>query len=88
MLKSLPLLKIESQRRYLYDKTQHVIGGFGKTVGAPPDLYHSYLGLAALSIFGDEDVKPIDPAACFSVDACKHLESLPWRKEIWDGDAR
>jgi len=39
-------------RRYLLDKTQHRIGGFGKLPGDPPDIYHSYLGLAALALFG------------------------------------
>jgi geranylgeranyl transferase type-1 subunit beta len=61
-----------------------VIGGFGKTIGAPPDVYHSYLGLAALSVMGQPDLKPIDPTACFSIDAAKHLASLAWRKAIWD----
>jgi len=62
---------------------QHAIGGFGKKAGDPPDIYHSYLGLAALSVMGDSDLKPINATACFSIDACKHIESLPWRKKIW-----
>jgi geranylgeranyl transferase type-1 subunit beta len=82
ILNNLPLANLESNRRYLYEKTQHPIGGFGKKVGDPPDLYHSYLGLAALSTMGDTQLKPVDSAACFSVDACRHLESLPWRREI------
>ncbi|KAI0482694.1 terpenoid cyclases/protein prenyltransferase alpha-alpha toroid [Xylariaceae sp. FL0804] len=36
-------------RRFLLDKTQHRIGGFAKHPGGPPDVYHAYLGLAALS---------------------------------------
>lgn len=39
-------------RRYLLGKTQHRIGGFGKLPGDPPDIYHSYLGLAALALYG------------------------------------
>jgi len=39
-------------RRYLLDKTQHRIGGFSKMPGDLPDIYHSYLGLAALALFG------------------------------------
>ena len=73
-----------SNRRYLLDKTQHIIGGFGKGPGDPPDLYHSYLGLAALSILKEKPLKPIHPALCFSEDAKNHLESLPWRKSfVW-----
>ncbi|KAI1859406.1 hypothetical protein JX265_010409 [Neoarthrinium moseri] len=44
-----------SGRAFLLEKTQHVIGGFGKHVDRPPDVYHSYLGLAALATMaGDE----------------------------------
>ncbi len=36
-------------RRFLVTRTQHIIGGFAKHPGGPPDLYHAYLGLAALA---------------------------------------
>ncbi|KAK7747700.1 geranylgeranyl transferase type-1 subunit beta [Diatrype stigma] len=36
-------------RRFLLEKTEHVIGGFAKHPGGPPDIYHAYLGLAALA---------------------------------------
>ena len=47
-------------RRYLLEKTQHMVaGGFGKFPGDPPDIYHSYLALASLSMLeigkGDEE---------------------------------
>ncbi|KAI0136205.1 prenyltransferase and squalene oxidase [Xylariales sp. AK1849] len=44
-----------SGRAFLLEKTQHVIGGFGKHVEGPPDIYHSYLGLAALATMADEE---------------------------------
>ncbi|KAK3062407.1 geranylgeranyl transferase type-1 subunit beta, partial [Teratosphaeriaceae sp. CCFEE 6253] len=45
----------EAVRRYLLGKTQHpVLGGHGKFPGDLPDLLHSYLGLAALSLAGSE----------------------------------
>lgn len=38
-------------RRYLLEKTQHlIVGGFGKFPGCPPDIYHAYLGLACLAL--------------------------------------
>lgn len=80
------LLNVESNRGYLLEKTQHAIGGFGKNLGAPPDIYHSYTGLAALSVMGEKDLKPINATACMSVDTCKRIASLPWRKAIWDED--
>ncbi|KAH8675256.1 terpenoid cyclases/protein prenyltransferase alpha-alpha toroid [Xylariales sp. PMI_506] len=42
-------------RAFLLEKTQHIIGGFGKHVGAPPDVYHAYLGLAALATMAGDD---------------------------------
>lgn len=68
----------EAMTRYLLEKTQHpVAGGFGKFPGDPPDLYHSYLGLAALSLAGSDEVKPLDPGMCISVAAKGRL------KDIW-----
>jgi hypothetical protein len=67
-----------ANRRYLLDKTQHLIGGFGKKEGNPPDIYHAYLGLASLSLMGEEGLKPIDATACFSIEAWEWIEGLPW----------
>ncbi|KAH6657553.1 terpenoid cyclases/protein prenyltransferase alpha-alpha toroid [Truncatella angustata] len=44
-----------SGREFLLQKTQHVIGGFGKHAGKPPDVLHSYLGLAALATMAGEE---------------------------------
>ena len=69
-------------RDYLLEKTQHpVLGGFGKFPGDLPDLYHSCLGLAALSLAGGEDVKEIDAGMCISKDAKARLKGL-W--QAWD----
>lgn len=51
-------------RRYLLEITQHQVGGFGKIAGAPPDIYHSYLGLAALAIIGEGGLKDFDVGLC------------------------
>ena len=65
MLKSLHLIDPAPVRRYLLEKSQHAIaGGFSKLPGDPPDVYHAYLGLAALAIIDgskDEDAM-IGPA--------------------------
>jgi geranylgeranyl transferase type-1 subunit beta len=65
----LSVIDITPQRRWLLKKTQHMIGGFGKEPGYPPDIYHSYLGLAALSVMGEADLKRLDPALCVSQEA-------------------
>jgi len=78
-----------AMRRYLLDKTQHIVGGFGKIPGEPPDLYHSYLGLATLALMGEPGVKSFHAPLCFSNDAKNRLESLGWRKtimETWDSE--
>ncbi|KAF4584041.1 geranylgeranyl transferase type I beta subunit [Ophiocordyceps camponoti-floridani] len=53
-------------RRYLLDITQHRIGGFAKSAGGPPDLFHSYLGLAALALLGEQGLREMDVALCCS----------------------
>ncbi|EGX90423.1 geranylgeranyl transferase beta subunit, putative [Cordyceps militaris CM01] len=62
------LLRREPARNYLTGITQHRIGGFGKTTGAPPDIYHSYLGLTALAVMGDPKLKPLHAELCCSVE--------------------
>lgn len=59
---------LKAQRLFLLEKTQHIIGGFGKNPGSPPDVGHGCLGLAALATMGDPDLKRLDPALCVSVD--------------------
>ncbi|KAL5606443.1 hypothetical protein BROUX41_002859 [Berkeleyomyces rouxiae] len=51
-------------RRFLVDKTQHFVGGFSKAPDGFPDMYHSYLGLAALATMGDPTLAPFDPVLC------------------------
>jgi len=73
-------------RRYLLAKTQHpVLGGFGKFPGDLPDLYHSYLGLAALSLAGSDDIKELDGGLCMSKEARDRLPAL-WKS--WQSNDR
>ncbi|TKA63773.1 hypothetical protein B0A55_10464 [Friedmanniomyces simplex] len=67
----------EAVRRYLLGKTQHlVLGGYGKFPGDLPDLLHSYLGLAALSLAGHDQVKEIDGGMCLSKEARSRLPAI------------
>lgn len=80
-------VNIGPSRRYLFDITQHTIGGFGKVAGAPPDIYHSYLGLAALATMGDGDLKEIDTGLCCTLETTRKIENA--RKGLlqdWDGN--
>ncbi|KAH8676875.1 terpenoid cyclases/protein prenyltransferase alpha-alpha toroid [Tricladium varicosporioides] len=63
---NIKLVNTEAIRRFLFEQTQHRIGGFGKYPGSPPDIYHSYLGLAALAVMKEPGLKPLDSALCIS----------------------
>ncbi|KAI0385691.1 terpenoid cyclases/Protein prenyltransferase [Hypomontagnella monticulosa] len=66
-------------RKFIIDKTQHMIGGFAKSPGGPPDVYHAYLGLAALATMaGDEGSKEeglgkFDPRLCIGAEAANRI---------------
>ncbi|KAL2215634.1 putative geranylgeranyl transferase beta subunit [Thermoascus aurantiacus ATCC 26904] len=81
MMDRLHLIEPASDRRYLIEKTQHLVGGFGKGVGESPDLLHSYLGLVNLALLGEPGLEPVDPTLCTSRRTIQHLESLPWWRE-------
>ncbi|KAH8602740.1 terpenoid cyclases/protein prenyltransferase alpha-alpha toroid [Bisporella sp. PMI_857] len=83
MLGHVDVVDFEPSRQFLYAQTQHQIGGFGKCPGDPPDIYHSYLGLAALAIMGDPDLKKLDPVLCVSCEQRQKIESL--REEALNG---
>ncbi|OHE93266.1 prenyltransferase and squalene oxidase [Colletotrichum orchidophilum] len=64
MLGHVDLIDVEPSRRFIIRKAQHLIGGFSKYPGGPPDIYHGFLGLAALAIMGDSDLRPFDASIC------------------------
>lgn len=69
-------------RKWLLDKTQHMVGGFGKVTGDPPDMYHSFLGLIVIAMLGEPGLEDVDGALCITNKAKRHLESLAWRRKI------
>ncbi|OJJ70761.1 hypothetical protein ASPBRDRAFT_197440 [Aspergillus brasiliensis CBS 101740] len=81
MMDRLDLVDTSRNRQYLLGKTQHIIGGFGKGVGEPPDLLHSYFGMVALAFQGEEGLDGVDPALCMSHRAVQQLQALPWWKQ-------
>ena len=72
----------ELSRKYLLEKTQHRVGGFGKKAGDVPDVYHSALGLAALGVMGEKGVGGVDARLCLGVESVRWVEGLGWRREI------
>ncbi|OJJ47458.1 hypothetical protein ASPZODRAFT_130926 [Penicilliopsis zonata CBS 506.65] len=78
MLDRLALVDVELNRRYLLEKTQHIVGGFGKGVGETPDPLHSYFGMVSLAFQGEAGLQNTDPALCISSRAVERLQSLEW----------
>lgn len=64
-------------RAFLLQKTQHLVGGFGKHAHRPPDVYHSYLGLAALVAMAGEEGEPglgkFDVRLCVGKEAAARI---------------
>ncbi|KAL1965630.1 hypothetical protein VTN77DRAFT_5307 [Rasamsonia byssochlamydoides] len=81
MLDRLSLIDASGNRLYLLDKTQHLIGGFGKGVGEPPDLLHSYLGLVSLALLNEPGLDSADPTLCAGTRILDRVKSLPWWRE-------
>lgn len=73
MLSHPELIDRAPSRRFMLQKTQHLIGGFSKYPGGPPDIYHGYLGLAALATLGESTLKTFDPALCVSSDTVRKI---------------
>ncbi|PHH62656.1 hypothetical protein CDD81_6802 [Ophiocordyceps australis] len=73
ILGSLDLIDAAPSRKYILDITQHRIGGFAKAVGRPPDIYHSYLGLAALALLDQKELKPFDVGLCCSMEMARKI---------------
>ncbi|KAI9676218.1 MAG: hypothetical protein M1829_003047 [Trizodia sp. TS-e1964] len=83
------LLPTAGATDFLLGEAQHRIGGFGKHPGDPPDVLHSYLGLAAASLLSHAqgagealDLEPASAVMCISVRARRWIEALPW----WSGE--
>ena len=81
-LDQMHLVDREPIRRWLLDHTQHMVGGFGKLPRDPPDILHSYLGLATLAMFGEEGLKSLHAPLCVSEDVKQSFGRLEWRQSL------
>ncbi len=52
---------------------QAAVGGLSKWPNCHPDVLHTYLGMAGLSIVGESELEPIDCRCCLSVKALSVL---------------
>lgn len=74
------LMSRESSRRFLLEKMQHRIGGFGKNPGSPPDLYHACFGLAILGVFGETGLSKVDSGLAVPTETVRRIERA--RREL------
>ncbi|CAZ85033.1 unnamed protein product [Tuber melanosporum] len=83
MMKKLHLIDFNSNRRFLLEKTQHFIGGFAKlpVPGTPPDILHSFMGLASLALMREEGLNRLDPTLCISMQAKERLVNMGWWRD-------
>lgn len=69
-----------SNRRYVYETQDRVVGGFSKWPDTCTDPMHTYLGLAGLSLIGESGLLQIVPTLNITKRAHEHLKSL---QETW-----
>ncbi|KAG6441552.1 hypothetical protein O3G_MSEX001911 [Manduca sexta] len=65
-----------SNRRYVYETQDSVVGGFSKWPDTCTDPMHTYLGLAGLSLIGENGLLEIEPTLNITKRAHTHLKSL------------
>lgn len=83
MLNTLKLTNYGSNRRYVYETQDTVVGGFSKWPDTCTDPMHTYLGLAGLSLIGERGLLKITPTLNITKRAHEHLKSLhdKWAKD-------
>ncbi|KAK5659256.1 hypothetical protein OQA88_1348 [Cercophora sp. LCS_1] len=77
------LITHQPARRFLLEKMQHPIGGFGKTPGAPPDVYHACFGLAILATLAGKGLNRLDSSLAVPVETVRRIEKA--RKGLSQG---
>lgn len=79
------LYDAKSVRRYLLALTQHqVMGGFTKFPGDKyADLYHSFLGLAALSLCSSDEERKSDGIEKLDAGMCVREEVRGKLRDVW-----
>ncbi|KAF8924517.1 protein geranylgeranyltransferase type I beta subunit [Dissophora ornata] len=80
-LGSMDLVNYECNRGFLMETQNKHIGGFGKWVDTFPDVLHSYMGIAALSLMGEPGILPLDPLLNISrrMEERLYTQTVFWR---------
>ncbi|KAI9009155.1 terpenoid cyclases/protein prenyltransferase alpha-alpha toroid [Hyaloraphidium curvatum] len=75
ILGHLDLINKDANESFLWE-TQTPYGGYGKTPGIPPDLLHSYMGIASRSMAGADGLQPLDPSLNVSQRVARRVQEL------------
>ncbi|XP_053611621.1 geranylgeranyl transferase type-1 subunit beta [Plodia interpunctella] len=83
ILDTLDMTNYANNRRYVYETQDSVVGGFSKWPDTCTDPMHTYLGLAGLSLIGENGLLEVVPTLNITKRAFEHLKSLHelWAKE-------
>ncbi|XP_026749937.1 geranylgeranyl transferase type-1 subunit beta [Galleria mellonella] len=76
ILDTLHMTNYGSNRRYVIDTQDVVVGGFSKWPDTSTDPMHTYLGLAGLSLIGENGLLEIVPTLNITRRAYEHLKTL------------
>ncbi|CEI91454.1 Putative Protein farnesyltransferase/geranylgeranyltransferase type-1 subunit alpha [Rhizopus microsporus] len=81
MLDSFHLVNYDALKEFLLQSESHV-GGFAKDPESFPDVLHSYMGVAILSLMNEPNVQPIHAALNMPLSAYKHLKenTIFWKQ--------
>lgn len=84
ILDSLHMSNYANNRKYVFETQDSVVGGFSKWPDTCTDPMHTYLGLAGLSLIGENGLSEIEPALNITKRAYEYLKTL---HEKWNSES-
>jgi len=89
---SLNRINKERNRDFVLNNANLLTGGFSKNMDSIPDPMHTCLSLCGLSLIGEENLNPINPALNITVRAANYLKQIQGNytlpnKNIFNTDA-
>lgn len=76
ILGSLDRINKNKNRNFVLNIANPVIGGFSKNIDSISDPMHTCLSLCGLSLFGENNLNPINPALNITLRAVDHLRQI------------
>ncbi|XP_026326081.1 geranylgeranyl transferase type-1 subunit beta [Hyposmocoma kahamanoa] len=84
ILDSLHMSNYANNRKYVFETQDCVVGGFSKWPDTCTDPMHTYLGLAGLSLIGENGLSEIEPALNITKRAYEYVKTL---HETWSTES-